>query len=113
MYPKKKDASLTFSLDCFLRSTERWKIKTAVMKISNLVLGTLLVASTAATAQEKKPLKEVKKDSVKVIKRTNQVGHPVKTYITPPDSLNKTKTDSSTIKPIKHGPDYCPPCGMG
>ena len=71
------------------------------------------MASATAVAQEKKPLKEVKKDSVKVIKKPDQVGHPIKTYITPPDSLNKTKIDSTKIKPHEFDPDYCPPCGMG
>lgn len=83
------------------------------MKLSNLLLGTMLMASASVMAQEKRPLKEVKKDSVKVIKKTDKVAHPLKMPITPPDSLNKTKTDTTKIKPHEFDPDYCPPCGMG
>lgn len=69
------------------------------MKISNILIGALVVASLNAVAQQDKPRpRSEKADSTKTTKK------PVK-------QKGKSKPDSLKPRPIS--PSYCPPCGMG
>jgi hypothetical protein len=81
------------------------------MKLSNIILSSLILASVGACAQEKSPVKPVKKDSIKVIRKTDAVGKPITKLTSPTDTLKNTVPDSTKVRPISH--DYCPPCGMG
>lgn len=87
--------------------------KQGYMKLSNVLMTTLLLSSTGVIAQE-----EVKRDTIKKVrtevtlkgvKRKATVGTKFDAKV----KTDTTKVDSSKIKPIPISPDYCPPCGMG
>jgi hypothetical protein len=83
------------------------------MKLSSILIGTLIVASVGAQSQEKDTVKQVQQDSIKVIRKLDPIDKTNLKKIIPPDSLKTNSTDSTKIKPLKITPDYCPPCGMG
>ena len=83
------------------------------MKLSSVLLGTMLVASASGIAQQKNPVKKVENDSLKKVKRL-VISEEVKVK-------KKLETKSIKVEPvdtllgnpshINH--DYCPPCGRG
>ena len=84
------------------------------MKLSTALIGTMLLASATAQAQQKNPLKPVEKDTLKVTKRMTEARKPLLIHqLNAPDTLKPQKADTTGITPIKITKDYCPPCGMG
>lgn len=73
------------------------------MKLSEVLIATLLVSGLSVSAQNELPNHKV--DTNKVLK---------------PKLIQETQTDSVKAVKVKRGqknrpitPDYCPPCGMG
>jgi hypothetical protein len=83
------------------------------MKLSSLLIGTLMIASVGAQSQEKETAKEVSKDSIKVVRKLDNFDKPNLKKIIPPDSVKTNTTDSTKVIPIKITRDICHGCGLG
>jgi hypothetical protein len=79
------------------------ELKLHPMKLSEVLLATLLVSGMSAAAQNELPNHKVD---------TNKVLKPKLIQEAPKDSVKATKVKrGEKTRPIT--PDYCPPCGMG
>lgn len=86
------------------------------MKLSNVLLTTLVLTAASASAQEKENTQVKKVRKVSSVERNNirkLEAEPLRMEIMT-DTIKKdtTKVDS-TIHTFPISPDYCPPCGMG
>ena len=76
------------------------------MKLSNVILASLLLASLSGNSQDEKPIGCGKKPVKEVCPEKNISG---KT----PDKENVAKKDSLQAEPVKRNTDKCMKCGRG